>query len=669
MVVSSLSETRTRGPNKQRPWSRDSQAGLSVLRLALDTSDPLQRGRLEQMFSTAFSVRRALQSDARRRARAYWSARHERAVDPATARLRLGLSREALERAAYGHLDAAPHLRRYATKALVMHLADGVWSGLERHLFRDASGKTQGMPRIGRWYDFLRLPGRARSHTKDRKWETFRLHGTLAGHRAAYTRPSGQFAQPRRMRSIAPHVSSWWKYEGPLAIVFSGLPDRTLVLPVRLPSAPSNQSIVDHHLSDPTRWHKIDLVRRRDPNAAGGWRYEAHLMVLIDRYASPATIARRKTAAIAAAGRTAGIDINVSNVTIASQDQGRDLSITRIARDPAQRKRDRSRAKRERRRQRDLERSRRAMNREQYRLSKRQEKRARRLEAAGRPALAVIPSGPRITRADGRPQQAYRKDRLSSSYRRGRAAQAAAAGSASQARRDRARHEAGAIVAAHGFQLVVEDCRISTWSRGWGRSLSTFAPATLLSAITDEAIEVARIAGISGGVCRAATHTTALSQHCLCGARVSKSLADRIHRCPSCWLVGDRDAVSAVLASYVGFGNRTEPASAVVDFGAARASLADPRTMTVLRETVRSNVLGRQDVPSESTASSARDGSFITWAVRTPDLVVVARRIVGTAPRSTPDETGTRYWTTSERSLMRTNLPRDCGQPQLRESS
>ena len=163
--MSSSSEKRTRGPNKATPWARDPEEGLSVLRLALDTSDDAQRRRIEQMFSGAFSVCRALQSDARARARAYRAAHHERARDPAAARERLGLSRKALEYAGYAHLNGAPHLRRHVTKALVMHLADSVWTGLSRHLFRDASGKTHGMPKIGRWYDFVRLPGRARSHT------------------------------------------------------------------------------------------------------------------------------------------------------------------------------------------------------------------------------------------------------------------------------------------------------------------------------------------------------------------------------------------------------------------------------------------------------------------------------------------------------------------------
>jgi hypothetical protein len=156
---------RTRGPNQQTPWARRPEDGLSVLRLALDTGDPVQRARVEAMFQNAYTVRRAVQRDARQRTRAYWAATHERASDPAKVRERLGLSRTALEHAAYEHVDAAPHLRRFVTKALAMHLADSVWAAMERHLFADATGRRHGMPRVGRWYDFVRLPGRARSHT------------------------------------------------------------------------------------------------------------------------------------------------------------------------------------------------------------------------------------------------------------------------------------------------------------------------------------------------------------------------------------------------------------------------------------------------------------------------------------------------------------------------
>jgi hypothetical protein len=559
----------------------------------------------------------------------------------------VGLSRTALEQAAYAHLDAAPHLRRFTTKALAMHLADSVWSATERHLFRDAQGKRHGLLRVGRYQDFVRLPGRARSHTTLRKWETFRLHGTLEGHRAAYTDRDGDFVQPRHLRAVA--SDAWWTYGGPLAVVFSGLFDGTLVLPVRLPTAPSNQPILDHHLADPSRWHKIDVVRRRAPHAPGGWRYEAHLMVLVDPYVFPATAQRRATAALATIDRVAGIDVNVSNLTIASHASGRAMRLARVERDEPHKARDRGRARRERRRQRELDRSRRAANRAQYQLSKRQAKRARRRAAAGLPPVDVIPMGARNASERGVPLQSYRHDRLTTSYRRTRAGQVADAASATQARRERARQVAADVVATHGYQLVVEDVSVAAWSRSWGRAVAAFSPASLISAIDREARAVAAIAGGEGGVTRAATHTTALSQHCPCGARVDKRLADRVHRCPCCRLVADRDAVSAVLASFVVLGTRGEPASARVDYVAASAALGE------IRGALRNSYVGWQDTLSESTDLSARDGSSVAWRTSTPDSCWVARRNVGMASCPTLNEIGARR-TTSERARTRTNM-------------
>ncbi len=647
------SEKRTRGPNKQPPWSRNPDDGTTVLRLVLDASDPRQRGRIEAMFEGAYRVRRALQRDARARCRAYWAATHERARGPSAVRERLGLSRKALEDAAYAHLDAAPHLRRSVTKALAMHLADSVWTAAERHLFRDASGGRHGAPRASRWFDFTRLPGRARSHTHANKWETFRLHGTLAGHRAAYTDRDGDFVQPRRMRAV--ERSAWWRYDGPLAVVFSGLADGTLVLPVRLPTAPCNQPILDHHLADPSRWHKVDLVRRRDPHAPGGWRYEAHLMVLAQPYVSPAVAARRAQVALEAADRVAGIDVNVSNVTIASHEAGRELRLTRLARDAAQTRRDRGRARRERRRQRALDRSRRAANRAQYELSRRQQKRAQRRAARGLPEIEVLPMGPRKARSDGVPLQRYRRDQLSRGYQRLRATQAWHAEAAARLRRDQARQTAGEVVATHGYQLVVEDCDFSAWARSWGRALAAFSPATLLAAIDRESRAVGQVAGGRGGVVRASTRATALSQHCPCGARVDKRLADRVHACPSCGLRGDRDAVAAVLASFVVFDVAGEVASARVDYDAAADAL--PR----IRRVMEASYQGWQDTLSESTDLSAREGSFLAWWTSTSRLSAsrsdpgMARRNVGTASCSTRNEPGFGQ-TTSDRARMRTDM-------------
>jgi hypothetical protein len=622
------------------------------LRLPLDTHDPVHRARIEAMYGAAYQIRRAVQRDARDRARAYWAASDQRSRDPGAVRDRLGLSRTALERAAYAHLDGAPHLRRFVTKALAMHLADSVWTATERHLFCDARGGRHGMPRVGPWLDFTRLPGRARSHTRPNKWETFRLHGTLAGHRAAYANTDGTFMQPRHLRAVT--SDAWWSYAGPLAVVFTGLPGGTLVLPVRLPTAPGNQPILEHHLADPSRWHKVDLVRRRDPNAEGGWGYEAHLMVLTTPYVSPGTAARRATAAMATMDRVAGVDVNVSNITVASHAGGTDVRITRIEHDAPTKQRARRRARAERRRQRALDRSRRAMNRAQYQLSKRQAKRARRRVERGLPPVDAIPMGPRVTNAAGRPIQSYRGDHLSAGYRRGRAAQVADAAASSQARRDHARRVAADIVAAHGTRLAIEDAPISAWSLRWGAVVAAFSPGALVAAIDREARAVAAIAGARGGLDRAATRPTALSQHCPCGARVAKRLGDRVHACGACSLRGDRDAVAAVLASFVVFDPLGHSASARVDY------VATAHALTAIRTALSTfSFSGWQDTLPESTDLSAREGSSLTWSTSTPDtasrIVAVARRTVGWAPCPTLDETGVRR-TTPERTRMRANL-------------
>jgi hypothetical protein len=405
--------------------------------------------------------------------------------------------------------------------------------------------------------------------------------------------------------------------------------------------------------------------------ATGGWRYEAHLMVLTMPYVSPATARRRTIAAQQSAERKAGIDVNVSNVTVASHENGEDLRITRVARDAGDRESALRRAARKRRRERALERSRRAANPERYELSGRQQDEAQRRADEGLAPRKLIPKGARKSRADGKPLAAYRTDQLSRSYRRERAALATQAAAATRAKRDLARRVAGELVLQHGFRLAVEENGLSTWARRWGRALHAFAPGMLIAAIEREAAATASQAGLRVGLVRASTRSTALSQHCLCGRRVEKTIAERTHRCP-CGLTADRDAVSATLAAHLVFGDAADPRTAVVDYATAAASLEYAATCEVLRSTLQPAASGRQDALSESTAPNARDGWSAGETWRTPTATrLVARQIVGTAPRPTPDETVTPRRTTPDRAQMRTDLPPANGisLPSLRDSS
>ena len=578
-----LGVPRRRGKSKAPNFTYD--GAVSVIRLELDVSDGRVRRRLEGHLEAVFRLRRALQRDAADRCRAYWTAHHERRRDPKALRDRLGLSRKGIEAAAKAHIEASGWMRDHLTKAVGLHVADEVWESVDRHLFADASGRRNGPPRVGSWWEFTRIPGRARSHTKTTPvWETYRLAGTLDGHLNAYrhprqpetvstaaaaaARPAGTsiLAQPPRLPTPQrPPSGSWWDHDGALAVVFTGLPAGDLVAPVRLPQGAGQWAPPAHFLADPNVWHKIDLTRVRDRRAPGGWRYYAHLLVHQVGYQSAATQARRSQIP---AGRRGGIDANVSNLSVASfpDQQPDELVVEQVRVTDEQRRAAEQCTRSARARQRALDRSRRNTNADQYGPSPRQAARASRRADRGMAAKQITnPGGARHPRTDGVPLRGYRHDTLSARYRRIRSDHGAQARAASQAKQARAADIAARIVANHGTTITVEDCRISTWARLWGKRIAVFTPGMLLAALKNEC----NAAG--GQLHRAGTRQTALSQHCLCGARVPKTLAQRTHACPHCGLLVDRDIASAMLAACVRLTDPDNPRTARVDYRLAHA--------------------------------------------------------------------------------------------------
>jgi hypothetical protein len=250
-------------------------------------------------------------------------------------------------------------------------------------------------------------------------------------------------------------------------------------------------------------------------------------------------------------------------------------------------------------RQRALDRSRRNTNSEQYKSSPRQAARAARRAAKGLHARQITnPGGPRQTRVDWVPLRAYRHDRLSNGYHRIRAIHAAAAQASSQAKQSRARDVAARIVARHGNTITIEDCTISTWARLWGKRIALFSPAMLVAALAAEC------AATGGRLRKAGTRSTAMSQHCLCGERVPKTLAERIHDCPACGLRADRDIVSATLACCVQFADPEDPHTAWVDFTLAHAVKAG-----FASQQEREGSVNRHQPPALHPAGPARTGS------------------------------------------------------------
>jgi hypothetical protein len=607
---------RRRGKSKAPNFTYDGP--VSVIRLELDVGDPVIRRRLQRQWVAAFRLRRALQRDAAHRCRAYWAAHRERHADPKALRDRLGLSRKGIEAAAKNHVEASGWMRDHLTKAVGLHVADEVWQTVDRHLFADASGRRHGPPRIGSWSEFTRIPGRARSHTKTRPvWETWRLVGTLDGHlntyrhpqlpnavttaAAAAAQPAGTsiLAQPNHLAAPPrPGSGKWADHCGALAVVFTGLPGGDVVLPVRLPQGAGQWAHLCHFLADPTVWHKIDLVRVADRKAPGGWRYYAHLLVHQAGYQAPVTRARR---AQTPTGRRAGVDANVSNLALASFPGGHpeQLVLEQITCDAAQQQAAARAAKRARDRQRALDRSRRNTNADQYGPSPRQAARAARRTGRGLKARQITnPGGPRGARPDAVPRRRKPPDHLSGSYRRTRTDHGTQARAASQAKRARAREVAARIVAAHGSSITVEDCSIATWARLWGKRIALFSPGMLVAAIKHEC------EATGGTLSRAGTRSTALSQHCLCGARVPKPLAQRTHDCPHCGLHGDRDIVAATLAACVSLADPDDPRTARVDYRLAHAL----RAWLASQQEWEGSVNRHQPPPSPD-AGSARTGS------------------------------------------------------------
>jgi hypothetical protein len=607
---------RRRGKSKALNFRYDGP--VSVIRLELDVSDPVVLGRLERQWEAVFRLRRALQRDAADRCRAYWAAHHERQRDPKALRERLGLTRKGIEAAAKAHIEASGWMRDHLTKAIGLHVADEVWQTVDRHLFADASGRRNGPPRVGSWWEFTRIPGRARSHTKKTPtWETYRLVGGLDGHFHAYRHPllsasvtsgvaaarsagTSILAQPARLPAPTRPVSgSWADHDGALAVVFTGLPAGDVVLPVRLPHGAGQWAHLAHFLADPSIWHKIDLVRVRDRKAPGGWRYYAHLLVHRAGYQSPSTRTRRGEIP---AGRHAGVDANVSNLSVASfpgDQPGRLVAEWIGCTAEQQRAADRA-AKTARARQKALDRSRRNTNADQYGPSARQHKRAQRRADSGLAAKEVLnPGGPRAARADGVPLRAYRHDRLSRGYRRTRCDHAAASRSASQAKQARAGEVAARIVAAHGNTITVEDTNISTWARLWGKRIALFSPGMLVAALKREC------QATGGTLYRAGTRSTAMSQHCLCAARVPKTLAQRTHDCPHCGLHGDRDIISAALAACVTLADPDDPRTARVNYRLAHAL----RAWLASQQEWEGSVNRHQPPTPPDGAGSARTGS------------------------------------------------------------
>jgi putative transposase len=97
----------------------------------------------------------------------------------------------------------------------------------------------------------------------------------------------------------------------------------------------------------------------------------------------------------------------------------------------------------------------------------------------------------------------------------------------------------------HGADVVCEKLDYVCWQKNFPRSVRDRAPGLLVQMMR-------RKAESAGGdrLYEYSTHTTALSQTCLCGKREKKPLSQRVHRC-GCGIKEHRDLFSAYLGLHV----------------------------------------------------------------------------------------------------------------------
>jgi putative transposase-like DNA-binding protein len=133
----------------------------------------------------------------------------------------------------------------------------------------------------------------------------------------------------------------------------------------------------------------------------------------------------------------------------------------------------------------------------------------------------------------------------------------------------------------------------------WGKRIALFSPGMLVAALKREC------QATGGALSRAGTRSTALSQHCLCGARVPKTLAQRTHHCPDCGLRADRDITAALLAACVELTDPDDPRTARVDYELAHTL----QQVWLASQHEWEGSVNRHRPPASPDAGPARTGS------------------------------------------------------------
>ncbi len=329
-----------------------------------------------------------------------------------------------------------------------------------------------------------RHPRRACGHLPAPATTRWGAHCTSGGRSTGWHLDSGAAGPDAGARQ--PASKSWWHHDGALAVVFTGLPGGDLVLPVRLPQGAGQWPHLTHFLAD--------------PNTSGtrstwcGWPTAKHLgagATTRTWWCTRAAISRRAPSR-AGAPRfrpvvVPGVDANVSNLAVASFPVRWTRTVGRSSRSCAPPPNSAPRLGPPARPGRGTRRwIARGATPTPASMAPRRGSTNAPSAAPGKgcpPRKSATPVG----RGMPAPMEYHcaptATTHLSKRYRRTRRDHAAEARRTSQAKQARAEQVAARIVSAHGDTITVEDCRICTWARLWGKRIALFSPGMLLTAL------------------------------------------------------------------------------------------------------------------------------------------------------------------------------------------
>src|ERR1035437_1937997 len=174
-----------------------------------------------------------------------------------------------------------------------------------------------------------------------------------------------------------------------------------------------------------------------------------------------------------------------------------------------------------------------------------------------------------------------------------------------------------------GTIWLIEKVSYVSFQKNYGRSVGVRAPGMFVALMKQKCKR------FGGTVIEFSTYHTKLSQTCLCGRIEKKNLSQRVHNCPDCGLVMQRDLLSSFLALFVLDGILQ------ADLARKAWSSAEPLLQTAWR-----NAQSASGESSRQTHFGARPRSQSGSSAKIPIAITKAQNVVRSGGNATDESLG-----------------------------